>query len=165
LIPSTSAHALIGLGYSTSFAIITALASDALPFAFDIVTNLSYLEVSYPRQIYIVAMAPKHGLSALQAEEQLAKRAKNSETPGSRSATPADQTGKVPFEVKYPVMNSKKKLTRKEQELVDNADFQVSPFISQYPAKDGELDQHYTVVPSEEWDSMKKYNNFISEWL
>ena len=110
-------------------------------------------------------MAPKHGLSALQAEEQLSKRVKNSETPGSRSATPADQTGKVPFEVKYPIMNSKKKLTRKEQELVDNADFQISPFISQYPVKDGELDQHYTIMPFEEWDSMKKYNNFISEWL
>jgi hypothetical protein len=69
-------------------------------------------------------------LVLLQAKEQLAKRAKNSETPGSRSATPADQTDKVPFEVKYPVMNSKKKLTKKEQELMDNADFQVSPFIS-----------------------------------
>ena len=108
-------------------------------------------------------MAPKHGLSALQAEEQLAKRAKNSETPGSRSATPADQTGKVPFEVKYPPMTTKKKLSKKEQELVDNAEHQVSPFVAQGASREGELDQYYTVVPSDEWDSMKKYNNFISE--
>ena len=110
-------------------------------------------------------MAPKHGLSAIKEEEQLAKRVKNSETPGSRSATPAEQTGKVPFEVKYPVMNKVGKLTKKEQGLIDNADFQESPFISQCPAKQGELDQYYTVVPSDEWSSMKKYNNFISQLL
>ena len=126
-------------------------------------TNLSYLESLTDGKIYVVAMAPKHGLSALQAEEQLAKRAKNSETPGSRSATPADQTGKVPFEVKYPPMTTKKKLSKKEQELVDNAEYQVSPFVAQGASREGELDQYYTVAPSDEWDSMKKYNNFISE--
>ena len=112
-------------------------------------------------------MAPKHGLSALQAEQQQVKRAKNSETTGSRSATPVDQTSKVPFEVKYPSMNTKRKLSKREQELVDNADHQASPFIAQDAARAGELDQYYTIVPSEEWGSMKKYNNFISElrWL
>ena len=108
-------------------------------------------------------MAPKHGLGALQAEEQLAKRAKNSATPGSRSATPADQTGKVPFEVKYPVVTTKKKLSKREQDLVDNAEYMESPFVAQGASRAGELNQHYTVVPNEEWDSMKKYNNFISE--
>lgn len=108
-------------------------------------------------------MAPKHGLSALQAEEQLAKRVKNSETPGSRSATPADQSGKVPFEVKYPVMNTKRKLSKREQDLVDNSNYMESPFVAQGASREGELNQHYTVVPSEEWDSMKKYNNFISK--
>jgi hypothetical protein len=108
-------------------------------------------------------MAPKHGLGALQAEEQLAKRAKNSATPGSRSATPADQTGKVPFEVKYPMVTTKKKLSKREQDLVDNAEYMESPFVAQGASRSGELNQHYTVVPNEEWDSMKKYNNFISE--
>jgi hypothetical protein len=108
-------------------------------------------------------MAPKHGLSALKQEEQLAKRAKNSETPGSRSATPLDQTNEVPFEVKYPVMNAKRKLSKREQDLVDKAHFMESPFVAQGASREGELDQHYTVVPSDEWLKMKKYNNFISE--
>jgi hypothetical protein len=108
-------------------------------------------------------MAPKHGLAALQAEEKSAKRVKNSETPASRSATPADITGKVPFTVHYPQMNSKRKLSKKEQELVNHAEFQESPFVAKGAAKKGELDQHYTVTPFKEWDAMKKYNNFISE--
>ena len=108
-------------------------------------------------------MAPKHSLSTLQAEEQLRKRVKNSATPGSRSATPAELLGKVPFEVKYPVISNKRRLSKKEQDLVDNADFMESPFAAKGASKPGELDQNYTVVPYEEWSSMKKYNNFISE--
>jgi hypothetical protein len=107
-------------------------------------------------------MAPKHGLSGLQAEETLAKRVKNSETPASRSATPADLTGKVPFTVQYPQMNSKRKLAKKEQELVDLAEHQISPFIAKGATRAGELDQYYTVTPTKEWAAMKKYNNFIS---
>jgi len=109
-------------------------------------------------------MAPKHGLATFpQGDEQLAKRAKSSATPASRSATPADPSAKPPFEVRYPVMNSTKKLSQKEQELVDNAEYQVSPFIAKGTSKEGELDQYYSVTPAKEWDSMKKYNNFISE--
>ena len=110
-------------------------------------------------------MAPKHGLSSLREEESLAKRAKSSETPVSRSATPADLTGKVPFKLHYPVLNSKKKLTKKEKELADNSEWQVSPFEAKGATKKGELDQYYTVTPNKEWEAMKKYNNFISEWL
>ena len=108
-------------------------------------------------------MAPKHGLSALQAEEQSAKRAKSSATPASRSATPADQSGKVPFVIKYPPMNLAKKPSKKEQAVVDDSEFMESPFVAQGASKPGELDQNYTVVPSAEWNSMKRYNNFISE--
>jgi hypothetical protein len=109
-------------------------------------------------------MAPKHGLNSLQPPEDNHKRAKTSSTPASRSATPAEQAGaKVPFVVLYPNMSSKKKLGKKEQELVDNAEFQVSPFVAKGRAEEGELDQHYTVTPSAEWAEMKKYNNFISE--
>jgi hypothetical protein len=109
-------------------------------------------------------MAPKHGLSALQAEETLAKRVKNSSTPASRSATPAELSGRVPFAVQYPPMDTKRKLTKKEQELVDHAEFQTSPFVAKGASKKGELDQYYTVTPSDEWEAMKKYNNFISEY-
>lgn len=108
-------------------------------------------------------MAPKHGLSALQAEETLAKRVKNSSTPASRSATPAEITARVPFSVQYPPADTKRKLSKKEQELVDHAELQISPFVAKGASKKGELDQHYTVTPSAEWESMKKYNNFISE--
>lgn len=110
-------------------------------------------------------MPQKHGLGALQAEETLAKRMKNSSTPASRSATPAEITAKVPFTVQYPpAQDSKRKLSKKEQELVNHAEFQVSPFVAKGASKKGELDQNYTVTPTAEWESMKKYNNFISEW-
>lgn len=109
-------------------------------------------------------MAPKHGLSALQAEETLAKRVKNSSTPASRSATPAEMTARVPFTVQYPpAADTKRKLSKKEQELADNSEFQVSPFVAKGASKKGELDQYYTVTPNAEWEAMKKYNNFISE--
>lgn len=63
-------------------------------------------------------------------------------------------------------MNPKKtakkaKDQEKEQELIDHAEFQQSPFIAKGRAKDGELDQHYTVTPTTDWEGMKKYNNFI----
>jgi hypothetical protein len=109
-------------------------------------------------------MAPKHGLSALQAQETLAKRVKNSSTPASRSATPAEVTARVPFAVQYPPVDTKRKLTKKEQELADHAEFQASPFVAKGAAKKGDLDQYYTVTPCEEWEVMKKYNNFISEF-
>ncbi|TVY84989.1 hypothetical protein LSUE1_G000347 [Lachnellula suecica] len=106
-------------------------------------------------------MAPKHGLNTLQPPEDTHKRAKTSSTPASRSATPAEATGKVPFVVHYPNVSSKKKLSKKDQELVDHAEEQLSPFIAKGRAKDGELDQYYTVTPTPEWEAMKKYNNFI----
>lgn len=108
-------------------------------------------------------MAPKHGLGGSQPENPTAKRVKSSETPASRSATPADVTGKVPFQVHYPVMDTKRKLSSKEQELISKAELQESPFIAKGASKKGELDQYYTVIPSKEWAEMKKYNNFISE--
>jgi hypothetical protein len=123
-------------------------------------------------------MAPKHGLSQTGATEgQHAKRAKSSnspESPASRSATPVDpvdSSSKVPFEVHYPAMTSsnKKKLSKNKlelnEELAKVAEFQVSPFLAKGAAKDGELDQHYTVTPTKEWEAMKKYNNFISEHI
>jgi hypothetical protein len=108
-------------------------------------------------------MAPKHGLGGSQAENPNAKRVKSSETPASRSATPADITGKIPFQVHYPLIDTKRKLSTKEQELVSKAELQESPFIARGASKKGELDQHYTVSPSKEWAEMKKYNNFISK--
>jgi hypothetical protein len=110
-------------------------------------------------------MAPKHGLGASQAEDPSAKRVKSSDTPASRSATPADVTGKVPFQVNYPPMDAKRKLSKKEQELVRMAERQESPFVAKGASQQGELDQYYTVTPFKEWAEMKKYNNFISKLL
>ncbi|PVH88401.1 hypothetical protein DL98DRAFT_197592 [Cadophora sp. DSE1049] len=101
-------------------------------------------------------MAPKHGLPA---EEGLVKRAKNSTT--SRSATPADTSAKVPFKVEYPIMNIGATLSPKQKALADIAELQTSPFIAKGARVQGELDQYYAVTPHQEWDSMKKYNNFI----
>lgn len=103
-------------------------------------------------------MAPKHGL---QAEETAVKRAKTSTT--SRSATPADTSAKVPFKVEYPVMKSSGTPNQKQKALVDISELQVSPFTAKGAREKGELDQHYAVTPHGEWESMKKYNNFISK--
>jgi hypothetical protein len=111
-------------------------------------------------------MAPKHGLASFKSEEeQLAKRAKSSATPASRSATPADPGAKVPFEVKYPNMDDNKSRTEVEEELVAHAEWQVSPFEAKGALREGELNQHFTVVPHHEWETMKKYNNFISKQM
>lgn len=108
-------------------------------------------------------MAPKHGLGASHAGDPTAKRVKSSETPASRSATPADTTSRVPFQVHYPSMKQERKRSKKESELAKHAELQESPFIPKRALKRGELDQHYTVTPTKEWVEMKKYNNFISK--
>jgi len=112
-------------------------------------------------------MATKHGLTSSQhGTEQLAKRAKSSATPASRSATPADPGSKVPFSVEYPIMPTSDevdKVSQKEKDLIDAAEFQASPFKAKGANKENELDQYYTVTPNDEWESMKKYNNFISK--
>lgn len=60
-------------------------------------------------------------------------------------------------------MDTTKKRSVRDEELAEHAEFQVSPFVAKGALKDGELDQYFTVTPVEEWNSMKKYNNFISE--
>ena len=117
------------------------------------------LAISTPHLLPAI-MAPKHRLSA-QLEETSAKRPT---TPASRSATPAEIAARVPFSVQYPPADTKRKLSQKEQELVDHAEFQTSPFIAKGTSKKGELDQYYAVTPSAEWESMKGYSNFISEY-
>jgi hypothetical protein len=60
-------------------------------------------------------------------------------------------------------MNSQRKVSKREQDLVDAAEFMESPFVAKGASREGDLNQHYTVVPFDEWNSMRKYNNFISE--
>jgi len=124
---------------------------------------------SSPRSNLLATMAPKHGLASFKSEEeQLAKRAKSSATPASRSATPADPGAKVPFEVKYPNVDDPDEdhpRTDAEEELVAHAEWQVSPFEAKGALREGELNQHFTVVPHHEWETMKKYNNFISRCI
>ena len=112
-------------------------------------------------------MAPKHGLAASEAEDPSVKRVKSSDAPISRSATPADvpPSGKVPFQLHYPPSGTTRKLTSKEEKLIEKAERQESPFIAKGAAMPGELDQYYIVRPAKEWNDMKKYNNFISKLL
>lgn len=105
-------------------------------------------------------MAPKRGLAGSQADEQPTKRPKSS---ASRSATPADPSPKMPFKVEYPAANTSRTLTQAQKHLLSNAEFQVSPFKAKGAKREGEMDQSYIVTPHNEWQSMKKYTNFISK--
>jgi len=107
-------------------------------------------------------MAPTQKRSKDEDSSQSTKRAKM-DSSMSRSLTPQVPETKNPFEIKYPIMNSSKKLSRKEQELLDSAEQQISPFVAHGASKPGELDQYYSVSPAKEWNEMKKYNNFISK--
>ncbi|TAQ83683.1 hypothetical protein B7494_g7991 [Chlorociboria aeruginascens] len=103
-------------------------------------------------------MARKHARgSSLKEDENAAKRAKSSEAPTSRSgsATPADiALGNVPFSVRHPVKKNGHYTLSKKHE------FQASPFAIG-AAEDSPLDQNYMVTPWDEWNSMKRYNNFV----
>jgi len=102
-------------------------------------------------------MTPKNSLPDSQ---ETVKRGKFSQEP--RSETPAEEdVMDTPFEVEYPIMDPNKKRTEHEEKLAENAQFQVSPFVAKGASKAGDLDQYYTVTPTKEWESMKKYNNFI----
>jgi hypothetical protein len=105
-------------------------------------------------------MAPKRGLRQLKDEdEQATKRAKAEEP---RPATPVEAS--IPFQIKYLDMSMKTgKRSKQEKDLWDQSDTMVSPFLTKYAGSKGELDQQYTVLPYEQWNAMKKYNNFISE--
>lgn len=110
-------------------------------------------------------MAPKHGLKPPKGSHL--KRAKTSAKAASRSVTPAD-TAKVSFKVLYPDVDAEDK-SKLDEELCARAEWQASPFVAKHTEAElgegeSELDQWYTVVPSAEWDSMKKYNNFISKF-
>lgn len=66
-------------------------------------------------------------------------------------------------------------LTKDEKEEVKHALYNSSPLSVKWGDKrpkftegkgeceKSELDCYYTVTPAKEWDSMKKYNNFISK--
>ena len=68
----------------------------------------------------------------------------------------------VPFTVHYPEVGATTPLDKAAQALVDTAEHQVSPFNAKGESQNA-LDQHYAVTPFDKWDSMKKYNNFISK--
>lgn len=103
-------------------------------------------------------MAPKRGLDGRQVEERSSKRVNSRSTSGSRSATPAG----IAFSVQYTPSDLQGRPPKKKKGPVPG-ELQVSPFVAK-GAPSGELDQYYTVTPSAEWESMKKYNNFISKY-
>lgn len=72
----------------------------------------------------------------------------------------ADESPK--WKVLYPKVNHPGKLRKAEQDLVDIAVLQPSPFHGKgQPAN--ALDIHYVVKPQEDWAAMKRYNSFVSE--
>lgn len=89
-----------------------------------------------------------------------------------KSATPdyTPRTGKIEYQVRYPVMTAAgKKRLRKEklaenERLVEIAEFQVSPFEANGAQKEGELDHHFAVTPHSSWKAMGKFSKFISEY-
>jgi hypothetical protein len=105
-------------------------------------------------------MTPKHGLEGLQAEERRTKRSNNRSTPDSRSVTPAG----IAFSVQYIPSDVQGRPQKKKNGLV-HLELQVSPFVAKGRFSDAELDQYYTITPSAEWESMKRYNNFISKLI
>jgi hypothetical protein len=96
-------------------------------------------------------------------EERPLKREKSSasETPVSRSVTPLVPLDPVAFDVLYPNPN---KSGPREQALMEQAEFLVSPFEAKRATKKGELDLYFSVQPSSQWESMRKYNNFVSKF-
>ncbi|KAH8591904.1 hypothetical protein B0O99DRAFT_690203 [Bisporella sp. PMI_857] len=105
-------------------------------------------------------MVPKHGLSS--TEDSLPKRLRSSETLASRSATPAEINSTKPnFKVHYHLLDLNHKQPKTDKELGKHAKFLVSPFAE--GAKAGELDQYFPVEPIQDWEIMKKYNNFVIE--
>jgi hypothetical protein len=103
-------------------------------------------------------MTPKHGLAGLQAEERRTKRSNSRSSPNSRSVTP---TG-IAFSVQYIPSGVKGRPQKKNSGLV-HLELQDSPFVAIGLSSDAELDQYYTITPSAEWESMKRYNNFINK--
>ncbi|KAG9246669.1 hypothetical protein BJ878DRAFT_416463 [Calycina marina] len=106
-------------------------------------------------------MAIKRGLGA-DEPSTATKRVKSSETPASRSATPADALSKVAFEVHYPQIppNTKRQLSAADDEIANHAEWLVFQPVPK-GGKAGELDQWFSVTPWKDWSGMKSYNNFI----
>jgi hypothetical protein len=103
-------------------------------------------------------MAPKHSLEGPQAEKRRTKRLNGRSTPDSRSVTPPG----IAFSVQYMSSDVKGRPLKKKKDPV-HAELQVSPFVTKGASSNGELDQYYTITPSADWESMKKYKNFISK--
>lgn len=123
------------------------------------VAYLDLLFVTFALPLSAAIMGIKHTLDGPQAEERLTKRANSRSTSDSRSDTPAG----IAFSVQYMPSDVKGRPPKKKKDLVQ-AELQVSPFVAKGRSSNGELDQDYTISPSAEWESMKKYNNFISKY-
>jgi hypothetical protein len=96
------------------------------------------------------------------SEERPLKREKSSTaaTSVSRSATPSVPVGHVNFVVHYPHPDKPK-----DEALMKQAEFLRMPFKPKRTTKEDELDLWFSVQPFAEWESMKRYNNFVSMYL
>lgn len=76
----------------------------------------------------------------------------------------ADWWDNPQWEIKYIESHPNGKLSRAEEELKDAAVVQKSPFHAKNQPEDA-LDTLHVVTPQLEWNSLRKYSNFISESL
>jgi hypothetical protein len=95
------------------------------------------------------------------SEERPSKREKSSTaaTSVSRSATPSMPVSHVNFVVHYP--DPKK---TKDDVLMAQTEYLKMPFQAKRATKEDELDLYFSVQPYSEWESMKRYNNFVSTY-
>lgn len=72
--------------------------------------------------------------------------------------------GKSPqWKVTYPT-EPKQRSSKRERDLWDRSHVHVSPFHAKNSREDA-LDLRYVVEPRKDWDSMRSYNKFVSEYV
>lgn len=105
-------------------------------------------------------MPPKHSTKSSSAPPKN-KRVKT-ESLKTKSTIPPAAVQDAIFEVKYPIMNVFPGESRDNEKWRKQAEEHLSPFQG-YNSHHKDLDHYFTVVPNDQWLSMRKYNNFISK--
>jgi hypothetical protein len=80
--------------------------------------------------------------------------------PKSAKSATKDDNEDIEFQVIYPPMDTKGKVSTITKLHIELAVLQISPFNAKNQPN-GVMDQHYVIVPYDTWNLMKKYNNFV----
>jgi hypothetical protein len=91
----------------------------------------------------------------------MAGKRKRQSSVGSSKRSPEPYEGTA-WEISYPRVGQKVKLSRIEKALCGIAAEQKSPFVARNQDP-GALDIHYVIHPQKDWNVMRKYSNFISK--